>query len=165
MSAGNAFPTREDVQVYLFREAALLDDWKIEEWFKLYTEDARYLVPTTNSAKDASPDDTLFYIADDHTRLRERVVRLTKKMAHAEYPKSKTRHLVSNVLIEGCNGDEVDVSAAFIVYRFKDGGSDMFVGTYRYTLLAEHGTLKIRQKKSLLDMDGLRPQGRISILL
>ena len=33
-----------------------------------------------------SPDDTLFLIADDEHHLTERVKRLGKKTAHAEYP-------------------------------------------------------------------------------
>ena len=151
--------------MFLFREANLLDDWKLDDWFALFTGDAEYQVPTTNTPKDASPDVTLFYIADDHTRLRERVVRLSKKTAHAESPRSKTRHLVGNVLIDGQDSDQLSVSAAFIVYRFKDGVSDVYVGSYRYRLVVVDGGLRIRLKKSVLDMDGLRPQGRISFLL
>ena len=55
--------------------------------------------PATDLAVDASPDNNLFYVADDRFRLSERVKRLMKRTAHAEFPHSRTRHLVSNVRI------------------------------------------------------------------
>jgi len=37
--------TRAEVEDFLFREAALLDEWKLEEWLTLLTPDATYYVP------------------------------------------------------------------------------------------------------------------------
>jgi p-cumate 2,3-dioxygenase beta subunit len=157
--------TRQDVEEFLYREALLLDDWQLPEWLELFTEDAQYHVPTTTAPRDASPKDTLFYIADDRFRLKERIVRLAKKGAMAEYPRSKTRHTVSNVLITSRAPDEIAVSAAFVVYRAKDGVMSHYVGSYRYRLTCVDGQIKIREKRCSLDSDGLRPQGRISIIL
>ena len=156
---------RAEVEDFLFQEAELLDEWRLPEWLELFTEDAHYYVPSTDLAPDASPDDSLFYIADDHFRLGERVRRLMKRTAHAEQPRSKTRHLLGNVRIRERNGDELTVGANFVTYRTKDGVTDIFVGSHRYKLVDRDGTLRIREKRCLLDLDGLRPQGRISILL
>jgi p-cumate 2,3-dioxygenase beta subunit len=160
-----ASTTRNDVEEFLYREAALLDAWKLDQWFSLFTEDASYHVPTVGTPPDVTPDNTLFYVADDYPRLRERVTRLQKKTAHVEWPRSRTRHMVSNVLIEERSGDELLVSAAFSVYRFKNGQADTYVGAYRYRLVAGEGHLRIREKRCMLDMDALRPHGRVSILL
>lgn len=157
--------TRNDVEEFLYREAALLDGWKLDEWLALFTDDAVYHVPTVGTAADVTPDNTLFYIADDRDRLRERVVRLQKKSAHVEWPRSRTRHMVSNVLIDERGDQEFKVSAAFAVHRFKNGQADAYVGCYRYRLAVVEGGLKIREKRSMLDMDALRPHGRVSILL
>ncbi len=157
--------TRGEVEEFLYREAQLLDRWQLDEWLALFADDAVYHVPTIGSAPACTPDNTLFYIADDHARLRERVVRLSKKSAHVEWPRSRTRHLVSNVLIDGRCGDELQVSAAFAVYRFKNSAADVYVGTYSYRLVPVDGGLRIREKRSMLDMDALRPHGRVSILL
>jgi p-cumate 2,3-dioxygenase beta subunit len=157
--------TRNDVEEFLYREAALLDRWQLEEWLSLFTDDAVYHVPTIGTASDTTPDNTLFYVADDRIRLRERVVRLSKKSAHVEWPRSRTRHMVSNVLIDERTDDELRVSAAFAVHRFKNGATDAYVGSYRYRLAIVDGRLKIREKRSMLDMDALRPHGRVSILL
>ena len=37
--------TRAEVEDFLYREAALLDDWKLDEWEALLTDDAAYYVP------------------------------------------------------------------------------------------------------------------------
>ena len=157
--------TRNDVEEFLYREAALLDRWQLDEWLALFTDDAVYHVPTIGTAPDTGPENTLFYVADDRARLRERVVRLQKKGAHVEWPRSRTRHMVSNVLIEERGESELTVSAAFAVHRFKNAAADMYVGSYRYRLVVGEQGLRIREKRSMLDMDALRPHGRVSILL
>ncbi|WP_114970602.1 aromatic-ring-hydroxylating dioxygenase subunit beta [Rhodoferax ferrireducens] len=157
--------TRNDVEEYLYREAAMLDRWQLAEWLALFTDDAVYHVPTVGTSPDIQPDNTLFYIADDRQRLQERVVRLLKKSAHVEWPRSRTRHMVTNILIEKRSDQELEVSAAFAVHRFKNGAADVYVGSYRYRLTGVNGQLKIREKRSMLDMDALRPHGRVSIIL
>lgn len=156
---------RTDVEDFLFREADLLDEWRLPEWLELFTDDATYSVPATDLPADASPDNSLFYVADDRFRLSERVKRLMKRTAHAEFPHSKTRHLVSNVRIRERRDNELDVSCAFVTYRTKDGVTDTYFGSSRYRLVAENDGLKIRSKRCLLDSDGLRAQGRVSIIL
>ena len=155
-----------EVEDFLFLEAELLDAWRLEEWLALFTEDCRYLVPASDLPPDASPEKSLFYIADDHVLLRERVKRLGKRNAHAEYPHSKTRHLVSNVRVLPDSTDgEIAVRCAFITHRSRAGTIDQFVGSAEYRLVRQGQTLRIREKRCRLDFDNLYDQGRISILL
>ena len=157
--------SRADVEEFLFREAELLDEWRLPEWLQLFTDDAVYYVPVTDLPPDASPDNNLFYVADDRFRLSERVKRLMKRTAHAEFPHSRTRHIVSNVRIRQRLENEVDVASAFITYRTKDSVTDTYFGSNRYRLVPTDGSFRIREKKCLLDSDGLRSQGRVSIIL
>ena len=62
---------REEVEDFLYREAALLDEWRLDEWLALLTDDARYRVPS-NDAPAGDPADTLFLIADDIHRIPAR---------------------------------------------------------------------------------------------
>lgn len=160
-----AFVTRAEVEDLLFHEAELLDTWQLHEWLTLFTEDGCYYVPSTDLPRTASADNCLFYIADDPVRLRERVIRLMKKTAHSEYPRSRTRHLVSNVRILDANAEEIRVAAAFITYRMKFGSNDAFVGSSHYRLRRIDGQLRIVEKRCFLDMEALRPHGRVSIIL
>jgi p-cumate 2,3-dioxygenase beta subunit len=156
---------RIEVEDFLFREAELLDEWRLPEWLALFTEDAIYHVPATDLPANASPDNSLFYVADDRFRLSERVKRLMKRTAHAEFPHSRTRHLVGNVRVRERSGDELIVGSAFVVYRTKDGVTDTYFGSSRHRLISLDGSFRIKEKRCLLDSDGLRPQGRVSIIL
>jgi p-cumate 2,3-dioxygenase beta subunit len=157
--------TRSEIEEFLFEEADLLDKWRLPEWLSLFTDDAEYHVPCMDLPADASPDDSLFYIADDRMRLGERVKRLMKRTAHVEFPHSKTRHMVSNVRIKEREDDDLDVTSVFATYRTKDGVTDLYVGLSNYVIRKVDGTFKIRSKRCLLDSDALRPSGRISIIL
>jgi p-cumate 2,3-dioxygenase subunit beta len=88
-----------------------------------------------------------------------------KRTAHAEFPHSRTRHVVSNVRIRSQNDNEIEVGSSFITYRTKDGVTDTYFGSNRYRLVAKDGQLKIKEKRCLLDSEGLRTQGRVSIIL
>jgi p-cumate 2,3-dioxygenase subunit beta len=157
--------SRTDIEDFLFAEAELLDEWRLPEWLELFTDDATYYVPSTDVPADSSPDKNLFYVADDRFRLSERVKRLMKRTAHAEFPHSRTRHVVSNVRIRSQNDNEIEVGSSFITYRTKDGVTDTYFGSNRYRLVAKDGQLKIKEKRCLLDSEGLRTQGRVSIIL
>jgi p-cumate 2,3-dioxygenase beta subunit len=157
--------TRDQVEDFMFLEAEMLDEWRLKEWLGLFTADGSYYVPATDVPPGASPDTSLFYVADDRFRLEQRVERLLKRTAHAEFPKSKTRHLVSNVRIRARQDDELDVGAAVLTYRTKMGLTETYIGSYRYRVAVTPEGLRIREKRCILDMDGLRPNGRISIIL
>ena len=96
--------TRAEVEDLLYYEAELLDSWRLDDWLGLLTEDATYYVPP-NDKPDGDHRYTLFIIADDIVRLRERVIRLKDPNCHAEYPPSRTRRLIGNVRITGVDGD------------------------------------------------------------
>jgi len=153
------------VEDLLFEEADLLDRWQLEEWLGLFTDDAVYQVPPSDVDGDsATPETALFYIMDDRVRLQERVIRLGKVGAHSEHPRSKVRHLVTNVRVRR-DGEVIRSRSSFVVYRSKDITSDAFVGHYLHDIVEREGTLKIAAKKCVLDMEALRPHGRISIIL
>ncbi len=156
---------RAEIEDFLFREAALLDEWRLDEWLGLLTEDATYRVPP-NDAPDGDPADTLFIIADDIRRIRGRVKRLASPEAHAEHPKSRTRRLISNVRITGRDGDYLDVAANFVVYRFRrDQRIGEYVGRYAYRLRVEDDTLRIADRLAVLDTEELGGLGSISFIL
>jgi p-cumate 2,3-dioxygenase beta subunit len=156
--------SRQEIEAFLYDEAALLDTWKLDEWIALFTADAQYVVPTTD-LPDGDPRRDLVFIDDDFIRLQGRVQRLKSRHAHREYPSSRTRHFVSNVRITGITGSEISVEASFLVYRFRDGSTEPFVGQYRYRLRRVDGSLKICYRRATLDNENLRGQGAVSIII
>jgi p-cumate 2,3-dioxygenase beta subunit len=157
--------TRAQVEDFLYEEAALLDAWKLDDWLALLTEDAIYRVPS-NDRPDSDPKDTLFLIADNIERIRARVTRLKDRSAHAEYPPSRTRRLVTNVRIVAGEAASVRVESNFAVHRFRrDGSHREFVGRYRHELRAAGGVLKIAKREAILDPMELGSLGLVSFIL
>jgi p-cumate 2,3-dioxygenase beta subunit len=157
-------PSRQEVEDLFYREAALLDEWRLEEWLELLTDDAIYHVPSTD-APEGDARNTLFIIADDAARIRSRVKQLLGKSAWAENPHSRTRRVISNVRILGAEGDSILVTANFAVYRMRYETVDTYVGHYDYKLTRFGKELKVRERRAVLDNEALRPHGKISFIL
>ena len=157
-------PKRHEVEDLLFEEAALLDEWRLEEWLEMLTDDATYQVPPTD-VPEGDARNTLFIIADDAIRIRSRVKQLLGKSAWAENPHSRTRRMISNVRVLGIEGDDIMVTANFAVYRMRYETIDTYVGRYNYKLVRRGSVLKIRERRAILDNEALRPHGKISFIL
>ena len=156
---------RADYEDFLYHEAALLDQWRLEEWFAVFAPGATYEGPTMGKARDASPDNALFYVADDYRRLRHRVDRLLKATAHAEWPRSSHVRMIGNVRVEGADESGTQIACSFVTYRSKNNITDTYIGHAHYTLVDDGGQLKIKSKRVLLGMNSLQPHGKISIIL
>jgi p-cumate 2,3-dioxygenase beta subunit len=159
-----ALPSRQEVEDLLYREAALLDEWKLEEWLEMLTEDAIYQVPSTD-APEGDARNTLYIIADDAPRIRSRVKQLLGKSAWAENPHSRTRRMITNVRVTGADGDTILATANFAVHRMRYEMVDTYVGRYEYKLARFGNALKIRERIAILDNEALRPHGKISFIL
>ena len=161
----DAAVSRADVEDLLYREAALLDEWRLEEWLQLLTDDAAYYVPP-NDHPDGDHLTTLFILADDIVRIRERVKRLMSPECHAEYPHSRTRRLISNVRITGTDGDLVMVAANFVCNRFRRYERVReYVGAYRYVLKRQGTELRIKERRVIIDAHELGSLGAVSFIL
>lgn len=155
------------VEAFLFAEADLLDEWRLKEWEALLTPDARYLVPPIGVPGNdrLEPDTTLFIAADEREMIAARVERMMGKTAYAENPRSNIRHMISNLQILSAQGDEIRTSANFCVYRIRRAEIVTFIGRYLHTLVRSGDSLRIKEKRACLDIDVLRGQGGLSIIL
>jgi p-cumate 2,3-dioxygenase beta subunit len=154
---------RLEVEQFLIDEAAILDDWRLDDWLALFTPDATYVVPSTDKP-DGDPAVDLTLIDDDYLRLTWRVNRLKSRHAHREFPWSRTRRLVTNVRVLRADDDEVDVTASVLVHRFRHGRADLFVGRYLTTLARTPEGLRIRRRRAELDQERLSPNGALSMV-
>lgn len=158
---------RDAIEEFVYGEAALIDERRFDEWKALFTADGNYMIvtPDTPDPEHASPDNTLFLVADDQTRLTLRIKRLTDGNAHAEYPPSKTRHCLSNVRFSAEANGEIKVRANFITYRSRLDEIVCFPGHVVYRLVLEGGSFRIREKRCMIDTDTLRSQRTVAFLL
>ena len=147
-----------EVEEFLYREAGLLDERKLEEWFALCTDDIHYWMPIrrTMQAKDIANEFTkpggMAFFDDDKKTLGMRVQRLSQRGAWAEDPPSRTRHIVTNVRILSVDGNEISVASNFMLYRTRlDSEEDSWIGRREDLLRRENGALKLARRHVYLD--------------
>jgi p-cumate 2,3-dioxygenase beta subunit len=165
MSQQKTTVSRAEIEDFLYAEAELLDEWRLDAWLALFDEErGGFYMPTTDSP-DGDPNTGLYLIADDMMRLRSRVSQLMSGLTWAENPKSRTCHMVSNVRIAGMEGDLLHVKANFVVYRMRFQNIDPYIGKYHYKLRPTNGTFKIVERRAILDLEALRPHGKVSFIV
>jgi 3-phenylpropionate/cinnamic acid dioxygenase small subunit len=151
---------RHQIEDFYYLEAELLDERKLREWFSLLTDDIRYWMPIRHNAleRPASVAEELskagegYYFDDDIKSLKIRVERAYSKIAWAEVPPSRTRHLITNVRIKKDDGAEIEVLSNFLVYRTRmETDKDMFVGTRQDVLRRADASFKIARRTIILD--------------
>lgn len=152
---------QRQVEQFLYREAELLDGRRFDEWLELFTDDLHYWMPLRynrdrrGDAREESTADELSMFDDDKEFLAARIRRLKTGCAWAEDPPSRTRHLVTNVAIEGA-GAELEVRSNFLIYRNRlEGEVDLYAGMREDLLRRVGDGLKIARRKIILDQNVL----------
>lgn len=153
----NHLDLHKEIELFLYHEAHLLDQREFEAWLDLFTDDAFYWMPTTETRdidQEKSPlKGEWVLIEDDKNFLYKRYERLQTRMAHAEQPRSRTRRMVSNVLIkENDNDQKLLVLSNFIIFQSRrDKEECFFVGRREDTLVRHGDKWKISNRSIFLD--------------
>jgi 3-phenylpropionate/cinnamic acid dioxygenase small subunit len=133
---------QQEVEKFLFREARLLDERRLDEWVALMADDVYYYAPIRRNVKfndweleNSDGDSEICYFAEGKDILLGRVRQLNTGVHWAEEPVSRFEHFISNVEIVSAEGNEVEVNSKFVCYqqRLQDE-VNWFVGR-RYDLL------------------------------
>jgi p-cumate 2,3-dioxygenase subunit beta len=155
------------VAQFLYDEAALLDEWRLDEWLALFDPEAgKYLIPSPEDLSD-NPSTTLHLVNDSMSTLTGRVTRLKSKHAHAESPRSRTRRQITNVRV-WLGPDDLQSRSVFDVTRVRGGVVDRYSGVYEHQLLPnddEDTPWKIGRRRVLIDHSIEAAGGQVSILL
>lgn len=138
------------VERFLFLEARLLDERRFEEWRDLFTEDGVYWMPSRHDQESADEVVSVFY--DDRSVMASRIRRLRHPDAHIQAPVSWTAHGVTNIEVErgGEPGGPLVVHAVFHMAEYRRDAPRWFVGRYRFELVPEGSSFRIRMKKVVL---------------
>lgn len=156
---------RTQVEDFLYYEAQLLDAWKLEEWRDLFTDDCRYIVPSTDNP-DGDIDMDLPLIDDDLEAIGGRVQRLMSTWAHIENPRSTTTRFISNVRLWDDESGDLGARANVVVYRSRVPGTTSYVADVHYLLRHDGERFKIARKHAVLGHHTLRDVGGVlSIIL
>jgi len=151
---------RQKIEEFYYLEAELLDERKLREWFALLADDIRYWMPIRhnllarpeNVSEELSKPGEGYYFDDDKNALKIRVERAYSKIAWAEVPPSRTRHLITNVRIKKDDGNEIASNSNFLVYRTRmESDKDLFVGERQDILRRVGASFEIARRTIILD--------------
>jgi 3-phenylpropionate/cinnamic acid dioxygenase small subunit len=163
--------THFEVEQFYYEEAELLDDGRFADWLELLADDLDYWMPTrTNRLRRqqalaiAARSEAAFY---DETKesLAWRIRRFDSGMAWAEDPPSRTRHLVTNVVVRHIDPsqhpdfspDDLEVRSAFLVYRNRlEREENLFAGRRIDILRRTEEGLQVARRVILLDQNVLQ---------
>ena len=106
------------VQTLIYQEARLLDLGKLDDWLKLYTEDATYWVPIDENADPLQQSSVIY---DNHLRLQMRVEQIMRQSRVAQSPASHTLRMISNLEIEDTGSDRATARFALLLTELRSG--------------------------------------------
>jgi 3-phenylpropionate/cinnamic acid dioxygenase small subunit len=136
------------------REAELLDTYKFDDWLKLFTDDIEYRMPnrTTRFLTDGDGFEEFELMSENRASLTTRVRRLETEFAWAEVPPSRTRHFVSNVIVEADGDAVLETRISFLITRTRqDLDYQMFTGQRVDRLVLDGDGFKIARRTILVD--------------
>ena len=156
---------QQEIEQFYYWEAKLLNDRRFPEWFALLADDIRYSMPirTTRVLRDSvneySGPNGYAHFDENAEMMRQRLRKITSDVSWSENPASRTRHLISNVMIvDGDHPDEYQTSNVFVVYRNRlERQVDIFAGE-RKDVLRRTGSdsgFEIARRTILLDQSTL----------
>ena len=160
--------TQQDAEAFLYKEAELLDDLRLEEWLRLFTADGLYWIPIDETLPT---DVTASIVRDDSLRRQERVFHLLHTKFPAQSPRSRTLHMISNVRIAETGPEVVKLFSNQTIHEVRAGDFrqvglgvvNTLIAKVEHVLRTQRGDLKIALKKILL-INRDMPQGNLTFL-
>jgi benzoate/toluate 1,2-dioxygenase beta subunit len=142
------------VDEFLYHEARLLDEQRLEEWLALFTEDATYWVPLEQGQKDPVATSSIIY--DDRTLLELRVKQARHPRAHSRLPLARTVHQVSNITVQ----DDLTVHSNLILVEYRQEKQRVWGALVEHRLRREGDAYRIARKRvdlvnSEAELDGI----------
>lgn len=110
---------KDQIQALIHKEAALLDQTKLDDWLALYAEDGSYWIPMDEFC-DPLKDSSIIY--DDVLRLKMRVEQIMRQHRVAQNPASQTLRMISNIDIQFEDASETaQASYAMLLLEMRSG--------------------------------------------
>jgi 3-phenylpropionate/cinnamic acid dioxygenase small subunit len=149
---------------FVYHEARLLDEKRFDEWYELFTDDARYWMPLTRGQALDAVHTSLFY--EDRLLLKVRIERLRHPNAFSQQQPSFCQHILQQPAVE-----EADPEAGryltrtpFLYVETQLDEQLVLAGVAWHHLVTQAGRLRIHLKKiELVNCDAALPS--IQLLL
>lgn len=132
------------VEQFVYREARLQDEHRYAEWESLWTDDGVYWVPANGD--DIDPEQQMSILYDNRSRIALRVRQLLSGRHYSQEPRSRLRHLITNIEITRRNGAEIGVGCNVLVFESNLRGDTLWGARTEYLLRAAGEGLRMARK-------------------
>src|SRR4030095_2145417 len=88
----------EELTQFVYDEARLIDEKRFDEWYELFTDDARYRMALTRGQPNRENHTSLFY--EDKLLLKVRIERLRSPRSFSQHQPSSCQHVLQRPRIE-----------------------------------------------------------------
>jgi 3-phenylpropionate/cinnamic acid dioxygenase small subunit len=158
VSAAIDFELRSEIEHFLYHEAGLLDQGRLDEWLGLFTDDATYWIPL--QADQTDPLSTSSIVYDDRRLLEVRVRQFQHPRAHARVPMPRTVHQVGNMQIVDADARGVHVSSSLVLVEYRRERQRVWGARVEHRLRRTGDGLRIAAKRidlvnSEAELDGI----------
>ena len=146
----------EAIQSFVFQEARALDERRWADWLEFYAEDVEFWMPAWDEddtlTTDPQREVSLIYYAS-RSGLEDRIFRIETERSSATMPDTRTSHNISNVELEGQEGDIVTVRFNWHTLSFRYKTIYQYFGMSRYRIDVSGAQPKIVDKYVVLKND------------
>ena len=150
--------SEEELARFLYREARLIDEKRLDEWYGLFTEDALYWMPLVRGQTDPHSHTSLF--CEDRFLLKVRIERLKNPLSHSQQQPSFCQHVLQRpeVVERDDAAGEYALRTPFVYLETRLDEQVVLGGVAHHDLRLEDGGLKIAVKRiELLNRDAALP--------
>lgn len=154
-SISPSLETYHNIQQFLFHEARLLDDRKLDDWLKLWTPEGRYWVPRKQGQENPFDHVSLFW---EDAMLREvRVRRVNHARNWSQHPPTYGSRLVGNVMIDGTDAEgRIIVRSSLQLTEYRTEPRQLGATVYHKLAATESGGWAIHLKRvNLTNCEGV----------
>lgn len=151
-------PGKGELVRFVYREARLIDEKRLEEWYELFTEDALYWMPLVRGQTDPHSHTSLF--CEDKFLLKVRIERLKNPLSHSQQQPSFCQHVLQgpDLVERDDEAREYALRTPFVYLETRLDEQVMLGGVAHHDLRWQEGCLKIAVKRiELLNRDAALP--------
>ncbi|MGQ0654523.1 MAG: aromatic-ring-hydroxylating dioxygenase subunit beta [Betaproteobacteria bacterium] len=134
-----------EVESLLYRQSEYLDSKAWDEYIGLFAEDGLYWMPPAPHYTTWEGQPSIFM--EDRDLMSVRARRVAHPRAWSQQAEWSTSHVVSNILVERSEGDDIHVRSRFHMMELRRDEIRHFGGTYRHHLRRSGNGLKIKLQR------------------
>lgn len=151
-------PSEQDLARFVYREARLVDERRLDEWYALFAEDGYYWVPLVPDQADGVNHTSLMY--EDRLLLKLRIERFGNPRSFSLNPPVRCLHVLQQPEVELADpaGNRWVTRTNEVYVETQGEVRHVYGAVVRHTLSMVDGELRIRLKRvDLLDCDAPLP--------